>query len=162
MTRRFDQEPGHPRENKTRNHIRSGMSDSGSARKPPQSGSSSTVVSEVQGVLDQQVVRGARTITNVARSAKRAADALENDAPQIAVLVRGVADRIEEYSRDLENQSITDLYQAASDLTRRQPALVFGVAALTGFLALRAVKSSRTSSDRERRYGSRNEDFYGS
>lgn len=110
------------------------------------SGRGSKITSEIQAALDQQVVRGARTITNVARSAKRAADELENDAPQIASLVRGVADRVEEYSRDLETQSVTDIYQAARDFTRRQPAVVFGAAALAGFFALRTLKSSSTRS----------------
>ena len=103
-------------------------------------------------------------MTNVAHSARRAADELETDAPQIAGLVRGMADRVEEYSRDLENQSVTDLYQAAADFTRRQPALVFGIAALTGFFALRTIKSSSTgSTGSERRASSpRSEEFYGS
>ena len=73
-------------------------------------GVATTITSQVQDALDQQVVRGARTITNVARSARRAANELETDAPQIAGLVRGVADRVEEYSRSLETQSVTDIY----------------------------------------------------
>ena len=85
-------------------------------------------------------------MSNVARSAKRAAQELERDAPQIAGLVSGVADRVEEYSRTLEKQSVTDLYRTASDFTRRQPALVFGMAALAGFFALRTLKSSQTGS----------------
>ena len=118
---------------------------SGSAPGGP-SGTVSTLTGQVQDVLDQQVMRGARTMANVAQSARRAARELENDAPQIAGLVRGMADRIEEYSRNLEYQSVTDIYQTASDFTRRQPALVFGAAALAGFLALRTLRSSRTSS----------------
>ena len=111
-----------------------------------QSGPVSTITSQVQDALDQQVAQGAKVVTKVAKSARRAADELEIDAPQIAGLVRGVADRVEEYSRNLESRSVTDLYQAASNFTRRQPALVFGLAALAGFLALRTVKSSQTSS----------------
>jgi hypothetical protein len=100
-------------------------------------------------------------ISSVARSAKTAADALEDDAPQIAGLVRGVADRAQQYSRDLEHQSVTDLYEAASDFTKRQPALVFGVAALAGFLALRTLKSgSAEVSDATSRL--ENEEFHGS
>jgi ElaB/YqjD/DUF883 family membrane-anchored ribosome-binding protein len=122
-----------------------------------------TISSQVQDALDQQVVRGARTITNVARSARRAADELETDAPQIAGLVRGAADRFEEYSRSLETQSVTDIYQSASDFTRRQPAVVFGVAALAGFFALRTFRSSSTSSGRGRPVSSpRGEEFHGS
>jgi len=128
-----------------------------------QSGTTSTITSQVQGALDQQVVRGAKVMTNVAQSARRAADELETDAPQIAGLVRGVADRVEQYSRSLENQSVTDIYQTASDFTRRQPAVVFGVAALAGFFALRTLKSSSTSSRSGRRSGSpQSGEFHGS
>src|SRR5680860_840477 len=66
-----------------------------SSARDQEGGVATTVTSQVQDALDQQVVRGARTITNVARSARRAADELETDAPQIAGLVRGVADRVE-------------------------------------------------------------------
>jgi hypothetical protein len=111
-----------------------------------ESGADSTITSQVQGALDQQITRGAIMMTNVARSARRAADELDTDAPQVAGLVRGVADQVEQYSRSLENQSVTDVYQAASDFTRRQPAVVFGIAALAGFFALRTLKSSSTSS----------------
>jgi hypothetical protein len=126
-------------------------------------GSASTITSQVQETLDQQVVRGARMMTNVAHSARRAADELETDAPQIAWLVRGMADRAEEYSRNLEHQSVTDIYEAASDFTRRQPAVVFGIAALAGFFALRTLKSSQTSSaSRARPNSPGSEEFHGS
>jgi hypothetical protein len=121
-----------------------------------------TVTSQIQEVLDQQVVSGARTMTTVARSARRAADEFETEAPQIAGLVRGVAERVEEYSRNLETQSATDIYQAASDFTRRQPAVVFGVAALAGFFALRTLKASAASSERGRPINTpRGEQFHG-
>ena len=108
--------------------------------------SASTMASQVQGVLDQQVAKGARIASNVAHSARRAAKELETDTPQIAGLVRGMADRLEDYSRDLEHQSVTDIYQAASNFTRQQPALVFGLAALAGFFTLRTLRSSQTGS----------------
>jgi hypothetical protein len=128
-----------------------------------QSGMAATVTSQVQDVLDQQVVRGARTINSLAQSATRAADELQTDAPQIAGLVRGIAARVEEYSRNLETQSVTDIYQEASDYTRRQPAVVFGVAALAGFFALRTLKSSSTGSGRRAQgSSSRGEEFHGS
>jgi hypothetical protein len=34
------------------------------------------------------------------------------------------------------------MWQTAADFTRRQPALVFGLAALAGFFAIRTLKSS--------------------
>jgi hypothetical protein len=102
-------------------------------------------------------------VSNVAQSTKVAADELEADAPQIAGLVRGVADQLEEYSRNLENQSVTDLYMAATDFTRRQPALVFGMAALAGFFALRTLKSSQSNPASRTQTGNRQgTQFHGS
>lgn len=141
---KFGQEPSQLNRGRGKQAGADRMSGGGSA---PNQGSvsASTITSQVQETLDQQVVRGARMITNVAHSARRAADELETDAPQIAGLVRGMADRVEEYSHNLEHQSVTDIYETASDFTRRQPAVVFGIAALAGFFALRTLKSSQTS-----------------
>jgi ElaB/YqjD/DUF883 family membrane-anchored ribosome-binding protein len=159
---RFAQEPTQPVRDRGKGAGEANFRSSGSERASnQQSGSGSTITSEVQSALDQQVVRGARMMSNVARSARRAAEELESDAPQIAGLVRGVADRVEEYSHTLEDQSASDIYRAASDFTRRQPALVFGVAALTGFFALRTLNSGRTTSAGETS-SPRNEQFYGS
>jgi hypothetical protein len=47
--------------------------------------------------------------------------------------VRGAADRVEEFSRAIRGQSVDELMRTASDFTRRQPALVFGLASLAGF-----------------------------
>ena len=123
----------------------------------------STMTSQVQGVLDQQVHKGARVVTNVANSARRAADELQTDSPQLADIVRGAAERLQQYSRDLQEQSAMDIYDSASDFTRRQPALVFGVAAFAGFLALRTLRSRSTapSGSRPRRSAQGNE-FHGS
>ena len=122
------------------------------------------MTSQVQGVLDQQVHKGARVVTNVANSARRAADELETESPQLADLVRGMADRVREYSRDLEEQSAVDIYESASEFTRRQPALVFGVAAFAGFLALRTLRSRSTvpNSGFQRRRGTQGNEFHGS
>ena len=103
---------------------------------------SSNITSQIQDVLNQQVVKGAKMMSNVANSTRRAAEELQTDAPQLAGLVRGMADRLQDYSRNLENQSAADMYRAASDFTRQQPAVVFGLAALAGFLALRTFRSS--------------------
>jgi ElaB/YqjD/DUF883 family membrane-anchored ribosome-binding protein len=131
---------------------------------PTANQSASTITSQVQGVLDQQVVKGAKLVSSVANSARRAADELETDTPQLAGLVRGMADRIQDYSRNLEDQSATEIYEAASDFTRRQPAVVFGLAALTGFFVLRTLKSASSSVPPEGRRATslREEEFHGS
>ena len=121
--------------------------------RPRANQSASALTSQVQGVMDQQVVKGAKVVSNVANSVRRAANELETDTPQLAGLVRRMADRLQDYSRNLEQQSITDIYRGASDFTRQQPAIVFGLAALAGFFALRTLKSS--SSEAATRNGRR-------
>ena len=69
-------------------------------------------------------------------------ESLDETAPQLAGLVRNVAERAEEFSHDLREQTVDDLIKRASDFTRKQPALVFGLASLAGFLAFRVLKSS--------------------
>lgn len=101
-----------------------------------------TVSGQVTQLLDRQVGAGAQMMTHAARSAKRAADDLHQDAPQLANLVRTFAGQIDGYADNLRDQSVHDLMRSASDFTRRQPALVFGAAALAGFIALRMIKSS--------------------
>jgi len=133
---------------------------------PDKSQAAPTLTSQVQGVLDQQITRGANVMTNVANAARRAADEIEPEAPQIAGLVRGSADWLDQYSHDLQDQSAQEIYRNAAEFTRRQPAAVFGVAALAGFFALRVLRSSETitSSRSGRRFtrSSQAEDFHGS
>jgi ElaB/YqjD/DUF883 family membrane-anchored ribosome-binding protein len=102
----------------------------------------STITSQVKSLLDDKVNDGADMFGHVARSAHTAAEELDKNAPQLAGLVRGVADRMDSYASDLRDQSIDQLVSAASNYTRRQPAIVFGLAALAGFFALRTIKST--------------------
>src|SRR4030095_13366703 len=99
------------------------------------SNTASTVADQVRELLDRQVGSGAEMVGHFANSAKRAAEDLDPNAPQLAGLVRIFAERVESYGDDLRDQSVDQLLRGASDLTRRQPALVFGLAAVAGFFA---------------------------
>jgi ElaB/YqjD/DUF883 family membrane-anchored ribosome-binding protein len=101
-----------------------------------------TLTGEVKSLLDRQVSGGAGMLSLIARSAKRSAEDLDHDAPQIAGLVRTMATQMDSAAQGLKDQSVDRMWQTAADFTRRQPALVFGLAALVGFFALRTVKSS--------------------
>jgi hypothetical protein len=151
-----------PRRDQKRTAQTSSQASGSSSNGQQISGLASTLTSDVQNALDHQLGRGARVLSSVAQSMGTAADELKNDSPQIAALVRSVADRVDAYSRDLKGQTVTDLYQQAADLTRRNPALIFGIAALTGFLALRTIKSSGANANQSEsgRYPSRSGDFY--
>jgi hypothetical protein len=97
---------------------------------------------QVKGFLNMQVTSGSDLAGHVARSVRFAADSLTPDAPQLASFARGAAERVEQFSRDIRGQTVEDLVRTASEFTRRQPALVFGLASLAGFLAFRVLKSS--------------------
>jgi hypothetical protein len=105
------------------------------------SDAAATVTSQMKGLLDGQLGNGADVLGKLANSAQRAADDLDRDAPQIAGLVRTFANQMNGYAGDLRDQSLDDLMKTAGDFTRRQPAVVFGLAALAGFFALRVLKS---------------------
>jgi hypothetical protein len=59
----------------------------------------------------------------------------------MADFVRDAADRVETFSHDMRGQSVEQLMGKASDFTRKQPALVFGLASLAGFFLFRVLKA---------------------
>ena len=106
----------------------------------------STVSDHVMGLLNDQIGVGAQSANHFASSMRVAADDLEQESPMLAGLVRGFAHNVDHYADRLEDQTVEQLVKSASDLTRRQPALVFGLAALAGFFAFRTFKTASNSS----------------
>ena len=96
---------------------------------------------KTKGYFNQQVAGGADLAGHVAESVKCAGDNLADKAPQLAEFVQSAADKIQTFSEDMRGQSVDDLLRRASDFTRRQPALVFGIASLTGFFLFRVLKA---------------------
>src|SRR4030081_546402 len=94
----------------------------------------------IKGVLNQKVGVGADLVGHVADSVRAAADNLRQNAPQLAGLVTVAADKIDELSSSVRDKTVDDLFKEASDFARRQPAVVFGVAAAVGFLLFRLLK----------------------
>ncbi len=117
-------------------------SDAAEKVKQAASETASSIADQVKGLLDEQVGNGANVVVHLADSAKLAAEDLNRNAPQLAGLLQGVAQRLEDYADNLQGQSIDQLWHSASNYTRRQPAVVFGLAALAGFFALRTFKST--------------------
>jgi ElaB/YqjD/DUF883 family membrane-anchored ribosome-binding protein len=109
------------------------------------SDTASTMREQAMSLLNGQVGNGADMVGHVAGAVRRAAEELEKEAPQLAGLVSTASDRLNGYAEDLRDQSVEQLVRNASAFTRRQPALVFGLAALAGFLALRTFKSTPSS-----------------
>jgi hypothetical protein len=67
-------------------------------------------------------------------------DDLSRNAPQFAELARGAAHKMDSFAAQVREKSIDDLLQDGSDFARRQPAVVFGAAAIVGFALLRMLK----------------------
>jgi hypothetical protein len=101
--------------------------------------------SHLRGMLDRQVGVAATMVGDVAHSFHTAAEDLDRSVPLAADLVRGFADRVSGYADGMQTQTADDVLRSASDFTRRQPALVFGLAALAGFFVFRTTKNTPTS-----------------
>ena len=119
----------------------------GSQAKDAAASLASDASQKAKGFLNMQVSGGSDLAGHLARSVRCAAADLDPNAPQLASLARGAAERVEQFSRDIRGQTVEDLVRTASEFTRRQPALVFGLASLAGFLAFRVLKSSPPHED---------------
>lgn len=107
------------------------------------SDTASTVTENVKELFDRQLGIGADMAGQFASSIKLAADDLDREAPMLAGLVRGFANTVDGYAEGLQDQTVEQLTQRASDFTRRQPALVLGLAAVAGFFMFRTWKSAQ-------------------
>ena len=120
--------------------------DAGEKAKRAAADAASSMSDHVMGFLNDQLGVGAQSANHFAGSMRVAADDLEHENPMLAGLVRGFAHNVDHYADRLEDQTVEQLAKSASDLTRRQPALMFGLAALAGFFAFRTFKSASASS----------------
>ena len=116
--------------------------DAGAKAKRAVADAASTMSDHVMGLLNDQLGVGAQSANRFASSMRVAANDLQHESPMLAGLVRGLAHNVDGYADRLEGQTIEQLVKTASDLTRRQPALMFGLAALAGFFAFRTFKSA--------------------
>jgi ElaB/YqjD/DUF883 family membrane-anchored ribosome-binding protein len=137
----------------TASKIAGAAREAGGQAKQAASSLASDATKQAKGFLNMQVTAGADMVDHVVDSARIAAENLEQEAPQLAGLVRSVADRAEEFSQDLRGQTVEGIIRTASDFTRKQPALVFGLASLVGFLAFRVLKSRPPEESTERDRG---------
>jgi hypothetical protein len=137
----------------TASKIADAAREAGGQAKQAASSLASDATKQAKGFLNMQVTAGADMVDHVVDSARIAAENLEREVPQLAGLVRSVADRAGDFSQDLRGQTVGDLIRTASDFTRKQPALVFGLASLAGFLAFRLLKSRPPEESTERDRG---------
>ena len=118
--------------------------DAGEKAKQAASETASSVTHGIKDLLNQQLGTGAGLAGHFAGSVRLAADDLARESPMAAGFVRSFAAKVDGYAVGLQDQTIDQLARTASDYTRRQPALVFGLAALAGFFVFRTMKSAQS------------------
>jgi ElaB/YqjD/DUF883 family membrane-anchored ribosome-binding protein len=116
--------------------------DAGAKARQAAADTASDVGAQVKDAIDRQIGTGAHMAGQFASSVRLAADDLASQSPLLSGAVRSFADKVEEYADDVKDRTVEELVRTASDFTRRQPALVFGLAALAGFVIFRTVKSA--------------------
>lgn len=120
--------------------------DAGAKAKRSASETASTMTDSVIGLLNEQIGSGAASAGRLADAMRVAADDLSRESPLLAGAVRTFAANVDGYANRLEKQTVEQLTKSASDYTRQQPALVFGLAALAGFLGFRTFKNAQSVS----------------
>jgi hypothetical protein len=116
--------------------------DAASQAKQAAGDAASNLSGQAKELLDRQIASGSKMAGQFARSARIAAKEMDTESPAAASLMRGVAGSVESYASTLQDQNVDQLVKTVSDYTRRNPAIVFGLAALAGFFVLRGARAS--------------------
>ena len=101
---------------------------------------SSQATGTAKHLLNSQVNAGADFAGSLAHSIHCAADDLDQSAPQLGELAREAARRVDAFAGRVREKNVEELFEDASEFARRQPAVVFGAAAVLGFALFRMLK----------------------
>jgi len=97
----------------------------------------------VEKVLDENKGAGADKLKLFADAINGAAPGLEEQMPQVASYIREAGAWVEQSADNVRNQKFEVLLASAGNFARNNPAVAFGVAALSGFALSRFLKSER-------------------
>ncbi len=100
---------------------------------------------EARRFAEQQKAGVAGQVGGIADAVEGAADDLGRQMPQAAEYVHDLARRLETAASAIRERSVDDLINSARDLARKQPAVFFAGAVLTGFALSRFLKSSSSA-----------------
>jgi hypothetical protein len=101
---------------------------------------SSHAAGTVKELLNNQVSTGADFVSDLAHSIHCAADDLNHTAPQVGEFAHEAARRVDAFATRIREKPADELFADASDFARRQPAIVFGAAAVLGFAMFRVLR----------------------
>ncbi len=119
---------------------------------------STEVVQQAQdtakSTLEQQKGRAAGSVDAVAQALRQTGQHLhEQNQGSFGQMAEQAAERLEQFSDDLQNKSVDEIIDDVQDIARREPALFLGGAFLLGLLGARFFKASGDRS-RSRQMGS--------
>ena len=117
------------------------ISDLGDAAKQAADTLVSAATEKLKDIANQQVAAGADLVGHVGKSVRVAGEHLNPQAPYLARFAFSAAQRIEHSADQLRDQSIEDLARSTADFARQRPEIVFGVAAVSGFLLFRLLNA---------------------
>jgi hypothetical protein len=101
---------------------------------------------KLRSAAEDQKNAGADFVTGIAAAVRRAAGEFDNQIPQAGEYIRRAADQIDSTSDAIRQRNLSELVDGVQDFARRQPTAFLGATVLAGFVAIRFLKSSRSSS----------------
>ena len=124
------------------------ISDLGGAAKQAADTLVSAATDKLKDIANQEVVAGADLVGRVGKSVRVAGEHLKTNAPYLARFAFSAAQRIDQSADQLRGQSIEDLARSTADFARQRPEIVFGVAAVSGFLLFRLLNAGVSGATR--------------
>jgi gas vesicle protein len=109
----------------------------------------SQATDKLKQTVEGQKNVGAEYVGKLADTMRRAAQEFDRDLPVAGTYIRKAADQVEGIADKIRTGNFNDLMQEAQSFARRQPTAFLGMAVLTGFGAVRFMKSSSQSGGRE-------------
>ena len=124
------------------------MSELGDAAKQAAETLVSATTEKLKDVANQQVAAGADLVGHVGKSVRVAGEHLQRNAPYLARFAFSASQTIEKSADQLRVQSIESLARNTAAFARERPEIVFGVAAVSGFLLFRLLNAGVSGATR--------------
>src|SRR5690349_4158722 len=124
------------------------ISDLGGAAKQAADTLVAAATEKLKDIANQEVVAGADLVGHVGTSVRVAGEHLQTNAPYLARFAFSAAQTIEQSADQLRDQSIESLARSTAEFARQRPEIVFGVAAVSGFLLFRLLNAGVSGATR--------------
>lgn len=131
-------ENGGSRSSRVKGHI----SEFAQSAKDQASAAIQPIADNARSMAEEQKTRGAERIGGIAQAIHGAADEIGKEVPLAANYVHAAANKLDSTSRLLQDNSVDDLMQMATDFAEERPYVFLGGAVAAGFVLMRLLRSS--------------------